>query len=252
MNREVRIGTCGLRSPRSKYYSSLDVVELQETFYDLPDTDRLRRLRQEAPPSFEFTVKVFQAITHPRTSPTWRRMRTKLPGNLDNYGYLRPTRENLEIWNVFLERTRPLSARVYVFQTPSSMPATEEAFRWVLDFFKTIRQRDVVVGWEPRGPWCEKREWLLKVVEECDIVHVVDPFRREPVKIKSVTYFRLHGIGGGETNYRYRYTDQDLLELRELVLRFLQFSEKIYVLFNNIYMFEDAVRFRNLIRQPYK
>ncbi len=247
MSREIKVGTCGLRSPHSKYYSNLDVVELQETFYDLPDPDKMKRLRKEAPLSFEFTVKVFQAITHPRTSPTWRKMKSKLQGNLDNYGYLKPTRENLEIWEVFLERTKPLNAKIYVFQTPSSMPATEESLRWVIEFFKTIRQRDTIICWEPRGSWCEKNEWLRRVVEECDIIHVVDPFRREPIMLRSLTYFRLHGIGGGEVNYRYKYTDQDLLKLRSIVLRCLQTSDKVYVLFNNIYMFEDAVRFKKLL-----
>jgi len=246
-SREVKVGTCGLRSPHSKYYSNLDVVELQETFYDLPDPERLRRLRQEAPQNFEFTVKVFQAITHPRTSPTWRRMKTKLSGNLDNYGYLKPTKENLEIWDQFLQLTKPLNAKVYVFQTPSSMPATEEAFKWVLEFFRTIKQRDLIIGWEPRGSWCEKRDWLIRIVDECDIVHIVDPFRREPVKLKSVTYFRLHGIGGEEVNYRYKYTDQDLAKLKEIVSKCLQVSERVYVLFNNIYMFDDAVRFKKIL-----
>ncbi len=241
----LKVGICGLRY-RPTLYKVLDVAELQDTFYNLPDPENLKKLRQEAPPEFEFTVKVFQAITHPRTSPTWRRMKTKLKGNLDNYGYLKPTRENFEIWEEFLELTKPLNARIYIFQTPSSMPANEESAKWVIEFFKSIKKNGIIIGWEPRGAWCENKELLMKVLDECCITHVVDPFRRLPLKIAdNIVYFRLHGIGPGETNYSYRYTDDDLAKLRSIVKNYEEFNT-VYVMFNNVYMFQDAQRFKQM------
>ncbi len=244
----LKVGICGLKY-RQQLYKTLDVAELQDTFYNMPDPDNLRKLRQEAPSNFEFTVKVFQAITHPRTSPTWRRMKTRLEGNLENYGYLRPTEENFKIWDEFYKRTRVLNVRVYVFQTPASMPANEDVLRWVIDFFKSIKRSDIVIGWEPRGAWCEKRDLLQKVLEECDIVHIVDPFRRLPYRDTKIVYFRLHGIGPGETNYSYKYTDEDLRKLSSIVKSYLDKSCEVYVLFNNIYMFQDAQRFKQIMIQ---
>lgn len=53
------------------------------------------------------------------------------------------------------------------------------------------------------------------------------------------SYFRLHGLGG----YRYRYTDEDLRSLRSK----LPAGKECYVMFNNVYMEEDARRFLRLL-----
>ena len=242
----IKVGTCGIRQPRRRYYDNLDVVELQETFYDMPNPDRLRELRKEAPQNFEFTIKVFQALTHSPRSPTWKRMKYKLKGDLEKYGLLKPTKENFELWEEFLNNVKPLEAKVFIFQTPPSLPATEESCRWIIEFFNTIKRGDIIIGWEPRGDFYNKIELLKKIFDKCEIVHVVDPFRRLPVKRQEVNYFRLHGIGPGEVNYRYKYTDDDLRKLLEICNNCD--GSLVYVLFNNVYMFDDATRFRNLAK----
>ena len=50
------VGCCGWCLGRQRYYTSFDVVELQETFYDMPDEDKLRSLGGEAPEGFRFTM----------------------------------------------------------------------------------------------------------------------------------------------------------------------------------------------------
>jgi uncharacterized protein YecE (DUF72 family) len=55
-----------------------------------------------------------------------------------------------------------------------------------------------------------------------------------------VRYFRLHGLKG----YRYRYTDEDLRELKAK----WSVGKAIYFMFNNISMVEDAHRFEELLR----
>ncbi len=102
------VGTCGFPTARSRYYSLFKVVELQDTFYDLPTQERMSNLRREAPADFQFAVKVFQGLTHTSDSPTWRRIRrARLTGDLSNYGSLRPTRENLELWDEFVNVVKP-------------------------------------------------------------------------------------------------------------------------------------------------
>jgi uncharacterized protein YecE (DUF72 family) len=68
-------------------------------------------------------------------------------------------------------------------------------------------------------------------------VHGVDPFQQRPVA-GPFGYFRLHG----RTGYRYRYSDQDLEQLRDMAGN----HASCYVLFNNISMLEDARRFQRL------
>ncbi len=89
-------------------------------------------------------------------------------------------------------------------------------------------------AWEPRGNW--PTELVAQLCRELDLIHGVDPFVTPPAH-GSPFYFRLHGRGG----YRYRYTDEDLLALRQMC------RGPGYVLFNNLGMWEDALRFWALL-----
>jgi uncharacterized protein YecE (DUF72 family) len=82
-------------------------------------------------------------------------------------------------------------------------------------------------------------------MSELDVIHIVDIFRNTPC-IQETSYIRLHGIGGGEVNYRYKYKDEDLNILKEKIFNLS--SKEIYVLFNNVYMFDDAIRFKEILR----
>ena len=76
---------------------------------------------------------------------------------------------------------------------------------------------------------------------------MVDIFKRDPVSEHPISYIRLHGVGKGEVNYRYKYTDEDLQKLKEKTKILEAQGKEVYVLFNNVYMAEDAKRFIELI-----
>jgi uncharacterized protein YecE (DUF72 family) len=78
---------------------------------------------------------------------------------------------------------------------------------------------------------------VRQLCEELGFVHGVDPFHQNPV-FGSFSYFRLHG----RTGYRYRYSDQELEQLREMAGK----HTSCYVMFNNTSMLEDARRFQRL------
>lgn len=235
-------------------------MELQNTFYDLPGVDYAERLRAEAPRDFIFNMKAWQVITHSNRSPTWRRMRRRPPGNLENYGELKPTSENINAWIKVLEFAKALEARSIVLQTPPSFGYSEENARRAETFLKTATEKiheiglRSVVAWEPRGTWHEHVEELRSIVCRHGVVHVVDPLRRSPVVCEGqqLLYFRLHGLGGREVNYRYRYTDEDLTRLASTVKELLEAHNavrEVYVMFNNVYMARDSVRFREEARR---
>jgi len=50
-------------------------------------------------------------------------------------------------------------------------------------------------------------------------------------------YYRLHGF-----DYKHKYTDEELEKL-------LRMSRKGYVMFNNIHMLDDALRFKKLLKE---
>ncbi|MEM0001504.1 MAG: DUF72 domain-containing protein [Desulfurococcaceae archaeon] len=241
------IGCCGFPVARRKYYELFKVVELQNTFYELPSSEWAKNIREEAPSDFEFTVKAWQVITHPHTSPTWRKMKKKPPGNLENYGYLKPTRENIEAFEKTLEVSRILNSRIIVLQTPSSMPSTSETLVNIDRFFDEVRTliNRELIGWEIRGPLLNTQQ-LKKILEKHDVVHVVDVFRTKPLHkgSKNVFYIRLHGVGPGEVNYSYNYTDEDLEKLYSILLE-EEFGES-YVMFNNVKMLNNALRLKEI------
>lgn len=239
------IGCCGWCMARSRYYSAFNAVELQDTFYNPPDPERLSRLRREAPEGFAFSMKAWQAVTHPLDSPTWKKAKVRPDSSLsERYGLLKPTKEVFEAWELVVEGARALKAKVVVVQTPPSFGYSEENFRNAVEFFSAAEQKDFVIGWEPRGSWLANLGKVAELLSRFSrVTHVVDPFKAAPAVTREVAYFRLHGIGPGEVNYRYRYTTSDFEKLSAMVARYLGKLEA-YVMFNNVYMAEDAATFR--------
>ncbi len=252
MGCRLYIGCCGFPFARSRYYKVFRTVELQRTFYDLPEPEYADKLRGEAPSDFHWNMKAWQALTHPLSSPTWRRAKRKPSGNPENIGLLKPTKENLEAWRRVREFAERLGARVVVLQTPPSLKPSREAAEWIKRFFTEINASETpfTIGWEPRGGWNSKPDLLQDTICGTGVIHVVDPLRARPLVCSGqrVLYYRLHGRGGGEVNYRYRYTEDDFHELAEILKKDLDIVETVYVMFNNVYMGDDARRFREYLK----
>jgi uncharacterized protein YecE (DUF72 family) len=246
----IYVGCCGFCLSRQRYFSIFNVVEIQETFYDSPDIAKLKRIAQEASQGFVFTMKAWQAITHPLDSPTWRKSRFAIDNSLaDRYGFLKPTKEVFSAWEKVVEGAKALNAKVVVIQTPPSFSYSEENYRNAIEFFTAVDTKDFYIGWEPRGTWLQNKEKIIDVVTRFkSVIHVVDPFKTLPVVDKETTYFRLHGIGEKDVNYRYKYTQQDFEKLLKIIKIVKNKSSDIYILFNNIYMAQDAQEFKSMIK----
>ena len=220
----IRIGTCGwgfLRPKRlgitgtstlNAYSKLFDVVEVNYTFYRIPREDTVKRWRKEVPEDFVFTVKAYKGITH-----------EKLFENCD---------EDVE---AILKIAKILKAPIILFQTPKSFKQTPENERKVLNFLETLPNK-IQYALELRSwNWDERfSKWIW----------VVDPFAQEPPE-QEVYYFRLHGSPPGERMYHYRYTDDDLKHLTEVVRKL---EGDRWVFFNNVWMYEDALRFKQLLK----
>ncbi len=230
----VRVGCCGfVRS----YYSQFTVVEVQQTFYQLPQVNTARRWREEAPPAFEFTMKAWQAITHDPSSPTYRRARAQLPGPPEHYGSFRPTPEVLDAWERTLAIAQALRATAVVLQCPPRFTPSAEHLHNLEHFLERARRpANVIIAWEPRGDW--PRELIADICRRHQLVHAVDPFQGLPATA-TIAYFRLHG----RTGYSYRFSDADLKQLAAWCREY----EIAYCMFNNISMWEDALRFQMLV-----
>ncbi|MGR3311353.1 MAG: DUF72 domain-containing protein [Candidatus Brocadiales bacterium] len=252
----IKIGCCGFSVAKARYYDHFDVVELQQTFYQPPALKTAEKWRIEAPENFKFTLKAWQLITHEPSSPTYRRLRVDIPeGKKKNYGSFKPTKEVLSAWQKTDEIATALSAKIIIFQCPASFTPTEEHVKNLRKFFDSIDRKDYIFAWEPRGTgWDE--EVIKNLCTDLNLVHCVDPFKCDPVHTTipsfkggegGMFYFRLHGKGG--TRYRFTIVD-DLLWLNDKLTSWQDGKPSVaYVMFNNIYMFDDALHFKKLIKE---
>lgn len=233
----IKVGCCGFPKAKKTYYQDFKVVEIQQTFYQIPRLETVRRWREEAPPDFEFSIKAWQLITHPPKSPTYRRLKGQIPeGEGEYYGFFKRYPQVIEAWHKTAEVARILRAKIIVFQCPPSFLPTEENKENLKHFFKSIEWDMYYFVWEPRGKW--KEEEIKNLCEDLNLIHCVDPFKNNPLH-GDIRYFRLHG----KTGYKSHYNEQDLRYLKQICSK----GPETYCMFNNVSMYEDALNFKRLI-----
>ena len=233
---DVRVGLCGWTVSQAAYVRRFPVVEVQHTFYEPPADAVLARWRDQVPAGFEFTMKAWQLVTHPSSSPTYRRLRNPLPDEArGQVGAFRTTAAVLRGWQRTLECARVLQASAVLLQCPKSFGPSAENVERLRTFLSQVDRPDGRLLWEPRGPW--PSALLGELCRELDLVHVVDRMQTETVTPEQ-TYYRLHGT----TGMRHVHTDDELRRLRDL----LDGRPSPYVLFNNLPRTRDAERFLDL------
>jgi uncharacterized protein YecE (DUF72 family) len=222
----MKVGCCGFPTSMKRYFESYSLVELNSTFYEYPRLETVEGWREKAPENFEFTVKAHQDISH--------KARMRVDEN------------SLKAFETMKQICKTLKAKILLFQTPGSFRPDKlgEAEK----FFENINREDLTLVWETRGPEWEKPEVVEKlrqVLSRLGVVHVTDPFRVLPAYTGQIAYFRLHGLG--EELYYYQYTDDELRRLGEIAKNFEAEGKTVYVLFNNLSMFEDGLRFMHYL-----
>ena len=124
-----------------------------------------------------------------------------------------------------------------LFQCPASFRPERENINNLRSFFSRVKRDEFQFAWEPRGEWND--DLVGQLCGELDLIHCVDPFKAEQCR-KGAIYWRLHGRGG----YSYRYSDEDLAELKQQLYRHgSDLTGPAYILFNNIWMKDDASKF---------
>jgi uncharacterized protein YecE (DUF72 family) len=123
-----------------------------------------------------------------------------------------------------------------LFQCPASFEPTPQHKENMRDFFGAVDDHGLTFAWEPRGSW-EAAE-IASLCQDLDLIHCVDPFKPETVT-QDLAYFRLHGID----SYYHNYTDHKLEQVRTWCEPF----ETAYVLFNNVSLWKDGLRLREML-----
>jgi len=238
----IKIGCCGFNISREKYYKIFNIVEVQNTFYKIPEERTLEKWRKEAPENFEFVVKAYQALTHLPQSPTWRKDPKNKPKDC---GYLKPIKENFDAWEKTKKICKILRSETVLIQCPPSFLYNKKNIENMKTFFSEIDRDNLNIA-------LELRRWdFSKIMEVCDhlsLIPVFDPLRYpeniEKVKNRDINYFRLHGLNKREYDYRYSYSEDEIKNLGNYIGTL---SNKVYVFFNNTDMVKDAKKFINFI-----
>jgi uncharacterized protein YecE (DUF72 family) len=243
---DLKIGCCGwgyfsakqyfgedwknkFKSKLQAYASKFDLVEINSTFYKLPKVTTAEKWREEAKSvnrEFEFTVKASQLITH-------------------NIVF---SKKSIPVFESMKRICKALNARILLFQSPASFKPTNENVKKMREFFENIQRNDLILVWEPRGDWHKNPNLIEETCKEFELVECVDPFANQPVYFRKerIAYFRLHGKPPGKQMYKYDYKKQDLKKLKSFIEELPKLRET-YVMFNNIFMYKNALEFMQLL-----
>jgi uncharacterized protein YecE (DUF72 family) len=271
----VRIGTCswadealtkhwyprGVSSAedRLRYYAErFSTVELDSTYYRLPEESMAARWAERTPDGFVMHVKAFGVMTrHPvKAEQLPTDLREAAP--LDSRGRIeRPSREfRAEVFARFHRALEPLRAAGklggILLQFPSYVVFKEYSLDYLRFAVEQLRGDRALVEFRHRS-WLdeENRAQTLAFLEELGAALViVDAPKTEAKNLvptvvavtSPVVYVRMHGrnaktwnVRGGSASDRfdYLYAEDELREWVDPLREVTEQAEEVYVLFNN-------------------
>ncbi len=226
----------------SWYAARLRFVELNVTYYRMPDQRFLQNLLERVPARFRFAIKAHRSLTH-EVSADW--------GN------------DLE---TFRSAIKPIAAAgrlaATLFQFPYRFHYTEANRRYLAALCEAAS--DITPAIEFRHA-----EWFRESVYDGlrrrgatlvwpDLPRLRNLPDLRPVVTSSLGYLRLHGRnsqtwwnGTNESRYHYRYSDDELRELQHEIAAVLPDLETLLVAFNNHFegnAFFNALAFDTMLR----
>jgi uncharacterized protein YecE (DUF72 family) len=191
------------------YSEWFDTVELNSTFYRLPQASTVEGWAAQAPPGFCYAVKVGQFGTHRmklRDAASW------LPNHLDRARRLGPHLGP----NLF---QLPPRWRRDVARLDEALAAAPRDVQWAVelrepswlhdDVFEVLRRHGAALCIHdllPDHPWERTTDW---------------------------TYLRFHGPRAVEAPYRGRYTGRRLAPVADRLARWMAEGSDVFAYFNN-------------------
>ena len=197
-----------------RYYSRyFKTVEINYSFYHLPQPSTYKNWYSNTPKDFLFAIKASRFITHIK-----RLKGVKIA------------------WRSFIGNALILKDKLgpVLMQFPPSFQATEENIKRLKKFFQFLDKsnRKIKLAIEFRHKtWCQEK--IYKLLREHNIAWVIADSSRFP-KAEQVTakfvYVRMHG---GEALYSSDYSSKELKQWAEKIKKWLHRGLNVFVYFNN-------------------
>lgn len=191
----------------SEYASHFSTVEVNNTFYNLPEETVFKKWETEAPEGFIYAVKANRFITHMKKLKDPRL----------------PVRK-------FLTRARLLKDHLgpVLFQLPPHWKVNPER----LDEFTDALPRDLECVFEFRdSSWYDDKVYeILHKKKMTMCLHDMKGSSSPEVSVGPVSYIRFHGSG---ELYGGKYTSKTLKKWASFIRKELKKDKKVYAYFNN-------------------
>jgi uncharacterized protein YecE (DUF72 family) len=199
----------GLATSRwfAHYALHFDTVEINNTFYRLPEAETFAKWREQAPPRFVYAVKASRFLTH-----------------------MKKLKEPEEPLERFFDRATELKTRLgpVLYQLPPRWPLDLERFEHFVRSLRAYRHRPVVEFREPS--WYDDRVFAL--MERHGVALCLHDMQGSPTGRRMVgplIYVRFHGW----TKYAGRYGDETLDEWADWLAARTGDGLSVYAYFNN-------------------
>jgi uncharacterized protein YecE (DUF72 family) len=224
---ELLIGTGGwayFKVPGLKtleaYSRAFSFVEVNSTFYEIPNLETVKSWRKRVLPDFEFSVKCHRDVTHRHI--------------------LEPNEESLRTFDTMIEICNALRSKFLVLETPPKMDFGLEKMKSIEAFFNSVELKGTKLIWEVRRRKDEPLpRGLVELMSSHNIVQVVDLSRDVLATESDILYSRV--FGKGQHNV-YQFTDEELESIDKKISK--SSSETSIISFHNVKMYKDAARFK--------
>jgi len=234
----IRVGTSGYSfadwvgtfypsgTPRGamldEYVRHFDVVEINFSYYRVPDADMFARMEAKTPPGFEFIVKLYKGMTH-------------------------EVEEDAAMYRQFVSSVAPLREAGkfggYLAQFPWRFKKSSKSEAHLA----SLRDRlgdDPLFAEFRHDSWIERETFESLEAQGIGYCSVDEPALKglvPPVAAATTDtgYVRFHGRnarnwwGGGGDRYDYDYNRKELTEWTEKLLKLEDKVRKVYAFFNN-------------------
>ena len=299
----VRVGICAWADPalietgtfypkksmsaeaRLRHYASVfDVVEVNSSYYAIPDVRNTVRWVERTPPDFVFHVKAYALLTghHPRAETVPADLTALLPrnpartrrGEVDATSF--PPEALDRAFALFRDAVRPIAEAgklgYVLFQLAPWVHFDSDR----LDYLASLPQRlpgwTIAVEFRHRSWLPEHTDETLRALSAARLAHVIvdGPAGHAVPRVTTTTaptaVFRLHGRNGQgwlrqlqgaqpsvREKYDYLYTEAELRELLPEVDGVGLEAEEIFISFNNNnrdYPVQNALMMKRLLGQP--
>ncbi len=205
------------------YAQQFDTVEINSTYYAIPNHSVFYHLSRKTPDAFEFIVKTHQETTHKR-------------------------RDNAGAMKALLEAIQPLieagKFSGFLAQFPYSFKNTPENREYLVQTKALCAEYPLFVEFRN---WTWNRPELFEFLKENQIgyVNVDEPplkglLPRQAIATTDIAYVRFHGRnsqnwweGTNETRYDYLYSQHELEEWLYPLTDLIRRTVKTFIFFNN-------------------